>query len=52
MSIATRILGKTGLKITILGLGGEGILRTFGREKEAYALTRQPCNSPSRGENV
>ncbi len=38
MSIPTRILGRTGQKVTILGLGGEGVLRTFGRDKEAYAL--------------
>jgi predicted aldo/keto reductase-like oxidoreductase len=38
MSIPTRILGKTGQQVTILGLGGEGVLRTLGREKEAYAL--------------
>jgi aryl-alcohol dehydrogenase-like predicted oxidoreductase len=38
MSIARRILGKTGADVTILGLGGEGVLRTVGREKEAYAL--------------
>jgi aryl-alcohol dehydrogenase-like predicted oxidoreductase len=33
-----RILGRTGAQVTILGLGGEGILRTFGREREAYGL--------------
>jgi predicted aldo/keto reductase-like oxidoreductase len=38
MPIPTRILGKTGQKVTILGLGGEGVLRTFGRDKEASAL--------------
>jgi predicted aldo/keto reductase-like oxidoreductase len=38
MSLPTRILGKTGQQVTILGLGGEGVLRTVGREKEAYAL--------------
>jgi len=31
-------LGKTGVKVTILGLGGEGVLRTFGYEREAYSL--------------
>lgn len=36
-----RPLGKTGAEITILGLGGEGILRTFGQEKEAVALIRR-----------
>jgi aryl-alcohol dehydrogenase-like predicted oxidoreductase len=38
MAIPKRKLGKTGVDVTILGLGGEGILRTFGYEKEAYAL--------------
>ncbi len=38
MDIAKRKLGKTGVEVTILGLGGEGILRTYGYEKEAYAL--------------
>ncbi len=33
-----RPLGKTGTEITILGLGGEGVLRTFGQEAEAIAL--------------
>lgn len=38
MDIPKRKLGKTGIDVTILGLGGEGVLRTFGYEKEAYAL--------------
>jgi predicted aldo/keto reductase-like oxidoreductase len=38
MGIAKRRLGKTGEDVTILGLGGEGVLRTFGYEKEAYSL--------------
>lgn len=38
MEIPKRKLGKTGVKVTIMGLGGEGILRTYGYEKEAYAL--------------
>ncbi len=33
-----RTLGKTGEEVTILGLGGEGVLRTFDYDKEAYAL--------------
>lgn len=33
-----RPLGKTGEQITILGLGGEGLLRTYDREEEALAL--------------
>jgi aryl-alcohol dehydrogenase-like predicted oxidoreductase len=36
-----RPLGKTGVEVTTLGLGGEGILRTFGQEKEAVALIQR-----------
>lgn len=36
MSIPKRKLGNTGIEVTMLGLGGEGILRTFGYEQEAY----------------
>ena len=38
MSIPRRLLGKTGVEVTILGLGGEGILRTFGHEDETETL--------------
>jgi aryl-alcohol dehydrogenase-like predicted oxidoreductase len=38
MAIPKRKLGKTGVEVTMLGLGGEGILRTYGHEKEAYSL--------------
>ena len=38
MDIPKRRLGRTGEDVTILGLGGEGVLRTFGYEKEAYTL--------------
>jgi len=37
-AIPKRPLGKTGAEVTILGLGGEGILRTFGQEEEAVPL--------------
>lgn len=33
-----RALGKTGEEIAILGLGGEGVLRTFDKDEEAAAL--------------
>jgi aryl-alcohol dehydrogenase-like predicted oxidoreductase len=36
--IPKRRLGKTGVDVTILGLGGEGVLRTHGRNAEAYSL--------------
>jgi aryl-alcohol dehydrogenase-like predicted oxidoreductase len=32
------MLGRTGQKVTLLGLGGEGVLRTFGQDKAAAAL--------------
>jgi len=38
MTIPKRILGKTGVKVTVLGLGGEGVLRTYDQDKEAYSL--------------
>ena len=38
MEIPKRKLGKTGAAVTILGLGGEGVLRTQGYEKQAYSL--------------
>jgi aryl-alcohol dehydrogenase-like predicted oxidoreductase len=33
--IPQRTLGKTGVRVGCIGLGGEGILRTFDREREA-----------------
>ena len=38
MDIPKRKLGKTGVDVTILGLGGEGVLRTYGYERESYEL--------------
>ena len=38
MDIPKRSLGKTGEAVTILGLGGEGILRTVGYDRDASAL--------------
>jgi predicted aldo/keto reductase-like oxidoreductase len=38
VEIPKRILGKTGVEVTVLGLGGEGALRTFGNEPDAYRL--------------
>ena len=37
-AIPKRPLGNTGEEVTILGLGGEGILRTFEQEEEAVPL--------------
>jgi predicted aldo/keto reductase-like oxidoreductase len=36
-----RPLGKTGVEVTILGLGGEGVLRTFGQDREAVSLIQR-----------
>lgn len=36
--IPRRRLGRTGLSVSVIGLGGEGMLRTFGREEEADLL--------------
>jgi aryl-alcohol dehydrogenase-like predicted oxidoreductase len=38
MQLHRRMLGRTGRQVTLLGLGGEGVLRTFGRDGEASAL--------------
>jgi len=38
MPLPQRVLGSTGTNVTILGLGGEGVLRTFGYEREAQAV--------------
>lgn len=37
-AIPKRPLGKTGVSVTIVGLGGEGILRTWSREREAAVV--------------
>lgn len=39
--IPTRLLGKTGHRATIFGLGGEGILRTTGCFREAEAVIKK-----------
>jgi aryl-alcohol dehydrogenase-like predicted oxidoreductase len=38
MNLPKRLLGQTGVQLSIFGLGGEGILRTLGRDKEANEL--------------
>jgi predicted aldo/keto reductase-like oxidoreductase len=37
-AIPRRVLGKTGREVTLLGLGGEGILRTFGKAADAVKV--------------
>jgi aryl-alcohol dehydrogenase-like predicted oxidoreductase len=38
MTLPKRTLGRTGHQATIMGLGGEGVLRTYGYEQQAYEL--------------
>ena len=38
MDIPKRRLGRTGGEVTILGLGGEGILRTVGYDRDPSRL--------------
>lgn len=37
-ALAGRRFGKTGREVTPVGLGGEGVLRTYGRHAEAEAV--------------
>src|SRR5689334_19927941 len=39
--IPRRMLGKTGREVTLFGLGGEGVLRTFDRTAEAVQVIRR-----------
>ena len=41
MTITTRLFGKSGPAVTQVGLGGEGVLRTYGREQEAKAVIEE-----------
>lgn len=41
MVITTRPFGKNGPAVTQVGLGGEGVLRTYGREPEALAVIEE-----------
>jgi aryl-alcohol dehydrogenase-like predicted oxidoreductase len=40
-SFTTRALGKTGVQVELVSLGGEGILRTEGRHREAVAMIEE-----------
>ncbi|MBM4287626.1 MAG: aldo/keto reductase [Deltaproteobacteria bacterium] len=48
MELLRRRLGRTGEEVTALGLGGEGILRTFGRPKEARRVIMAALESGIR----
>ncbi len=39
-SIPRRAFGKTGIEVTIAGLGGEGVLRTYGQDEAAREVIR------------
>jgi len=39
--LSARMFGRTGPEVTIVGLGGEGILRTHGQEKTAQAVIEE-----------
>jgi aryl-alcohol dehydrogenase-like predicted oxidoreductase len=39
--ITTRAFGKTGMEVTATGLGGEGVLRTYGHEDETWEVIRE-----------
>ena len=41
MTIANRLFGKSGPAVSQVGLGGEGVLRTFGRVREASAVIEE-----------
>ncbi len=44
-SLPTRPLGQTGRKVSLFGLGGEGVLRTHNREREAVAVIHAALDS-------
>ncbi|MBA4393262.1 MAG: aldo/keto reductase [Desulfobacca sp.] len=37
-SLSTQLFGNTGREVTIVGLGGEGVLRTFGKDQAAQEV--------------
>jgi aryl-alcohol dehydrogenase-like predicted oxidoreductase len=48
MNVAARTLGSTGLAVEAVSLGGEGILRTHGREREAVAMLHEALRAGVR----
>lgn len=42
--LTKRRFGKTGREVTAVGLGGEGVLRTYGRHAEANAVIMEAIN--------
>nr|HRD16043.1 aldo/keto reductase [Methanothrix soehngenii] len=41
MAISTRLFGRTGPSVTRVGLGGEGVLRTYGRGRDALQVIEE-----------
>src|SRR4029453_7927762 len=39
--LPTRLLGQTGTAVTLFGLGGEGVLRTYDRAAEAVRVIQR-----------
>lgn len=39
--IPMRVLGKTGVEVTCFGLGGEGVLRTYGKMRQAVSVIQK-----------
>lgn len=48
MEAAARTLGSTGIAVEAVSLGGEGILRTHGREREAVVMIHEALRSGVR----
>ncbi|MFH1137153.1 MAG: aldo/keto reductase [Pseudomonadota bacterium] len=44
MALTSNTFGQRGPELSRVGLGGEGVLRTFGREVEAEAVIREALN--------
>ena len=45
MAIPKRVLGKTGQEVTVLGLGGEGVLRTRGQHTRARQVIEEAAEA-------
>jgi aryl-alcohol dehydrogenase-like predicted oxidoreductase len=43
--IPTRQLGRTGIEVSCIGLGGEGVLRSYGRDPQARAVIARALES-------
>jgi len=43
--LPTRMLGKTGVQVTSVGLGGEGVLRSWGKDTEGARVIRKALES-------